>query len=203
MSSARSTKPPQCSCWAQSHKRWASHTAVTLLVKYRRPTTPPRHGCSSRSSPSSPSWPETHPSCSSFEDLHWADSASAELLGYLVRNLTDTQALLLVTYRAEELMRDHPLHGWLTELTRHPRTTQLKLSGLDRSETAHLIGGILGQQPTWALVDAVWARSQGNPFFAEELTAARDDPSLSPELQGVSSVESKRSHSQHNRCCGS
>jgi DNA-binding CsgD family transcriptional regulator len=120
-----------------------------------------------------------------FEDLHWADSASAELLGYLVRNLTDTKALLLVTYRAEEVLRDHPLHGWLTELTRHPRTTQLKLSGLDRGETASLIGGILGQQPTWALVDAVWARSQGNPFFAEELTAARDDPSLSPELQGV------------------
>jgi DNA-binding CsgD family transcriptional regulator len=120
-----------------------------------------------------------------FEDLHWADSASAELLGYLVRNLTDTRALLVVTYRADEVMRDHPLHGWLTELSRHPRTTQLKLSGLDRGETASLIGGILGQPPTWALVDAVWARSQGNPFFAEELTAARDDPSLSPELQGV------------------
>jgi DNA-binding CsgD family transcriptional regulator len=120
-----------------------------------------------------------------FEDLHWADSASAELLGYLVRNLTDTPALLLVTYRAEELMRDHPLHAWLTELTRHPRTTPLKLNGLDRTDTATLIGGILGHQPTWALVDAVWARSQGNPFFAEELTAARDDPSLSPELQGV------------------
>jgi DNA-binding CsgD family transcriptional regulator len=120
-----------------------------------------------------------------FEDLHWADSASAELLGYLIRNLTDTKALLVVTYRADEVMRDHPLHGWLTELTRHPRTTQLRLSGLDRGETATLIGGILGQQPTWALVDAVWARSQGNPFFAEELTAARDDPSLSPELQGV------------------
>jgi DNA-binding CsgD family transcriptional regulator len=120
-----------------------------------------------------------------FEDLHWADSASAELLGYLVRNLTDTNALLLVTYRAEELMRDHPLHSWLNELTRHPRVTPLKLNGLDRAETATLLGGILGEPPTWALVDAVWARSQGNPFFAEELTAARDDPSLSPELQGV------------------
>jgi predicted ATPase len=120
-----------------------------------------------------------------FEDLHWADSASAELLGYLVRNLTDTNAVLVVTYRAEELMRDHPLHGWLTELTRHPRVTPLKLHGLDRADTANLIAGILGQQPTWALVDAVFARSQGNPFFAEELTAARDDPSPSPELQGV------------------
>jgi DNA-binding CsgD family transcriptional regulator len=133
-----------------------------------------------------------------FEDLHWADSASAELLGYLVRNLTDTKALLLVTYRADEVMRDHPLHGWLTELGRHPRTAQLRLSGLDRAETATLIGGILGQQPTWALVDAVWARSQGNPFFAEELTAARDDASLSPELQGVilSRVESLSKEAQ-------
>ena len=50
------------------------------------------------------------------EDLHWADSASAELLGYLVRNLTDAKALIAVTYRAEEVLRDHPLHGWLTEL---------------------------------------------------------------------------------------
>ncbi len=120
-----------------------------------------------------------------FEDVHWADSASAELLGYLVRNLTDAKALIVVTYRAEELLRDHPLHGWLTELTRHPRTTPLRLGGLDRDETATLIGAILGQQPNWALADGVWARSQGNPFFAEELIAARDDPSLSPELQGV------------------
>jgi DNA-binding CsgD family transcriptional regulator len=120
-----------------------------------------------------------------FEDLHWADSASAELLGYLVRNLTDAKALIVVTYRAEEVLRDHPLHGWLTELTRHPRTAQLRLGGLDRNETATLIGAILGQQPNWALADGVWARSQGNPFFAEELIAARDDPSLSPELQGV------------------
>jgi DNA-binding CsgD family transcriptional regulator len=120
-----------------------------------------------------------------FEDLHWADSASAELLGYLVRNLTDAKALIIVTYRAEEVLRDHPLHGWLTELSRHPRTMQLRLSGLDRDETATLIGAILGQQPNWALADGVWARSQGNPFFAEELIAARDDPTLSPELQGV------------------
>jgi DNA-binding CsgD family transcriptional regulator len=120
-----------------------------------------------------------------FEDLHWADSASAELLGYLVRNLTDTKALLVVTYRSEELLRDHPLHSWLTELRRHPRITQLRLSGFDRAETATLIGAILGEQPSSALVDGVWARSQGNPFFAEELTAARDDPSLSRELQGV------------------
>jgi hypothetical protein len=48
-----------------------------------------------------------------------------------------------------------------------------------------MIAGIVGHQPEWTLVDAVWSRSQGNPFFAEELTAARHQPSLSPELKGV------------------
>ena len=56
-----------------------------------------------------------------------------------------------------------------------PGSRTLRLDGLDRDEMAELIGGILGHRPDWALVDAVWARSQGNPFFAEELTAARHD----------------------------
>jgi DNA-binding CsgD family transcriptional regulator/tetratricopeptide (TPR) repeat protein len=120
-----------------------------------------------------------------FEDLQWADSASAQLVDFLTRNLMDARVLLIGTYRSEELGRDHPLRPWLSELGRHVRVTQLRLGGLDRDETARLIGGILGHQPDWALVEAVWARSQGNPFFAEELTAARHSPSLSAELQGV------------------
>jgi DNA-binding CsgD family transcriptional regulator len=120
-----------------------------------------------------------------FEDLHWADSASAELLSFLTRNLGDTRVLLIDTYRSEELGRDHPLRPWLGELSRHVRVTPLHLEGLDRDEMVRLIEGIVGQQPEWALVEAVWARSQGNPFFAEELTAARHSPSLSAELQGV------------------
>ncbi|MGZ4760411.1 MAG: ATP-binding protein, partial [Acidimicrobiales bacterium] len=119
------------------------------------------------------------------EDLQWADSASAELLDFLTRNLADTRVLLVGTYRSEDLGRDHPLRPWLNELGRHPRVVQLRLAGLDRDEMAELIGGIVGHQPDWALLDAVWARSQGNPFFAEELTAARHAPSLSEELQGV------------------
>jgi predicted ATPase len=120
-----------------------------------------------------------------FEDLQWADSASTELLDYLARNLSDARALFIGTYRTEELVRDHPLRPWLTELGRHARVTPLGLDGFDRDTTAGLIAGILGHRPDWALAEAVWARSQGNPFFAEELTAARHSPSLSAELQGV------------------
>ncbi len=120
-----------------------------------------------------------------FEDLQWADSATADLLGFLTRNLGDVPVLLLCSYRSEELGRDHQLRPWLSELGRHGRVTQLLLGGLDRDEVASMIGGILGHEPEWALADAVWARSQGNPFFAEELTAARHDSTLSAEFQGV------------------
>ncbi len=120
-----------------------------------------------------------------FEDLQWADSGSAELLSFLTRNLTDTRVLLVGTYRNDEIGRDHRLRPWLQEIRRHARVTHLPLESLDRDETAELIGGILGHLPDWTLVEAVWARAQGNAFFTEELTAARHNPSLSAELQGV------------------
>lgn len=120
-----------------------------------------------------------------FEDLHWADSASIELLDFLTRNLGDGRVLILGTYRSEELGHDHLLRRALAELGRHPRVTHMHLGGLDREETARLIAGILGHEPDWVLVDAVWDRSQGNAFFAEELTAARHRTTLSPELREV------------------
>ena len=133
-----------------------------------------------------------------FEDLQWADSVSADLLTYLTRNLVETSVLLIGTYRSEEIGPGHHLRPWLTELGRHAHVTQLRLEGLGKDETAELIAGILGETPDWALVDAVWARSQGNPFFAEELTAARHSPSLSPELRGVimTRVEARSAEAQ-------
>src|SRR4051812_6933799 len=120
-----------------------------------------------------------------FDDLQWADSATAELVGFLVRNLADAPVLLVGAYRSEDVGPDHDLRPWLAELSRHARVTHLYLDGLPQDELAQLIGGLLGREPDWTVVEAVWARSQGNPFFAEELTAAGPSPSLPPELQRV------------------
>jgi DNA-binding CsgD family transcriptional regulator len=120
-----------------------------------------------------------------FDDLQWADSASAELLRFLTRNLADTPVLMVGTYRSEEVGPDHELRPWLAELGRHTRVTHLRVEGLDRDELTTMIAAILGHQPDWTVVDAVWARSQGNPFFAEELTAAGPSPTLPPELARV------------------
>jgi len=119
------------------------------------------------------------------DDLQWADSSSAELLGFMVRNLLDTPVLLVGAYRSDEVGPEHELRSWLAELSRHPRVTEVHLDGLGKEELTTLVAGIVGHRPDWTLVEAVWARSQGNPFFAEELTAAGPSPSLPPELARV------------------
>ena len=118
-----------------------------------------------------------------FEDLHWADSASAELFDFLTRNLRHSPVLLVGTYRDDELGDQHPLRGPLTELGRHPHVVELHLAGLDRGDTAALLRAILGREPDDALVGTVHRRSEGNPFFVEELTAASTSPGLPEELR--------------------
>jgi DNA-binding CsgD family transcriptional regulator len=105
------------------------------------------------------------------EDLHWADQSTRDLLGFLVRNLRGGVALVL-TYRSDELHRRHPLRPFLAELDRSGRAERLDLGRLGRRELAELLAGILEEPAPPALVGEILARSEGNPFFAEELLAA-------------------------------
>jgi DNA-binding CsgD family transcriptional regulator len=97
----------------------------------------------------------------------------------LVRNLRRERLLLAVTYRNDEPGTDQ-LGPYLAELDRSGRTERMELLRLSRAETAAQLVGILGTAPPPDLVDAVFARSQGNPFFTEELLTAQR--AGSPEL---------------------
>jgi tetratricopeptide (TPR) repeat protein len=105
------------------------------------------------------------------EDLHWADRSTRELLGFLVRNLRAERLLLVVTYRSDELHPDR-LGPYLAELDRSGRVERLELARLDRAATVAQLTGILDAAPAAELVEAVFVRSEGNPFFTEELVAA-------------------------------
>ena len=118
-----------------------------------------------------------------FEDLHWADSATAELLDFLIRNLQESSTLLVGTYRSDELGGRHVLRGPLIELGRHPGVVEIRLRGLDRLDTRALLATLLGEEPDDAFVAGVYARSEGNPFFVEELMAALPSTSISEELR--------------------
>jgi DNA-binding CsgD family transcriptional regulator/tetratricopeptide (TPR) repeat protein len=105
------------------------------------------------------------------EDLHWADRSTRELLAFLIRNLRLERLLLVMTYRNDEPGQQR-LGPYLAELDRAGRVERLELARLDQVQTGAQLVGILGAAPTAELVDAVFARSEGNPFFTEELLAA-------------------------------
>jgi DNA-binding CsgD family transcriptional regulator/tetratricopeptide (TPR) repeat protein len=103
------------------------------------------------------------------EDLHWSDRSTRELLAFLVRNLRDSGVMLVMTYRSDELHRRHPLLPFLAELERSGRAERIELRRFDRRELADQLHAITGQDVDPALVQSIHARSDGNPFFTEEL----------------------------------
>ena len=115
---------------------------------------------------------ETAPALVLIEDLHWADRSSLDLLSFLTRNVRSERLTLLATYRTDEVVRKHPLTPFLAELERSGRAERVTLPRLDRKEVAQLLTAIQGETPEPDVVDQIYARSEGNPFFAEELLAA-------------------------------
>ncbi len=112
-----------------------------------------------------------HPVIFVIEDLHWADPASLDLVQYLIGNLADRPVLLLATYRSDELHRRHPLNAWLATVKRLNRVDLLSLGPLTREEVADQVGAILSETPPSGLVDRLFKRAEGNPFYVEELVA--------------------------------
>ena len=110
------------------------------------------------------------------EDLHWADRSTRDLIRFLVRSVRRERLSLLLTYRSDDLHRRHPLLPLLSELARLQSVETITLDRLDRDATSALLAGILEAEPAPTLVEDLFARSDGNPFFIEELIAFGGEP---------------------------
>ncbi|MFG3554976.1 ATP-binding protein [Micromonospora sp. NPDC047557] len=106
------------------------------------------------------------------EDLHWADRSTRDLIGFLVRAARPGRLLLVCTYRTDELQRGHPLRPFLAELDRARGVERVELGRLDRDGTGAILADLLGGEPAPRAVDDIHDRTQGNPFFIEELAVA-------------------------------
>jgi ATP/maltotriose-dependent transcriptional regulator MalT len=113
---------------------------------------------------------ESRPTLLAFEDLHWVDRATRDLVTFLVRNLTDERLMLVLTARSEDVPADTA--GWLAGLGRHPRVERMTLDRLDRRAVRAQLAALSGNEIGRADADRVFARSEGNPFFVEELAHA-------------------------------
>jgi DNA-binding CsgD family transcriptional regulator len=103
------------------------------------------------------------------DDLHWADSSSAQLLAHLGRELAATRVLVVATYRDDEITPESPAGEAVAELRRQRTTVPLRLDGLTEAEVAAQLENTYGQRFDQDVVAGVARRSGGNPFFVTEI----------------------------------
>jgi DNA-binding CsgD family transcriptional regulator len=103
------------------------------------------------------------------DDLHWADTASLDLLCYIVRHHWNANLLVVGTYREGEINRNPALDRAVTELTRQRILTKVAVDPLSADEIEALAASYLGGPISPTLSQLLYAQSEGNPFFAEEL----------------------------------
>ena len=100
------------------------------------------------------------------EDVHWADQATLDVVRVLGRRIDSTEALVVATYRDDEVDAEHPLRVVLGELTSSPGVVRLAVPRLSPEAVGELA------EPYGADGDAIHALTHGNAFYVTEILAA-------------------------------
>jgi class 3 adenylate cyclase/DNA polymerase III delta prime subunit len=108
------------------------------------------------------------------DDVHWATKPTLLLLQHVVRAVSDEGAPLLVlaTYRDTDVTRAHPLFDAIADLRRLAGVARLPVDNLSADEVVDLIAAAAGHEldeGTRRLAEAVYAETEGNPFFVGEV----------------------------------
>ena len=103
------------------------------------------------------------------DDLHWADTASLDLLCYIALHHAEARLLVLGSYREGEINQNPALERTVTELVRRRVLTTVAVNPLSAEEIEALAAGYLGGPISPIVSQLLHAQSEGNPFFAEEL----------------------------------
>ncbi|CAN5809300.1 AAA family ATPase [soil metagenome] len=101
------------------------------------------------------------------EDVHWADDATRDLLRFIGRRIATTKALVIATYRDDEVGYGHPLRTVLGDLATAAAVRRMTLPALSSEAVAKLALGS-GVDPA-----ALHRTTHGNPFFVVEVLAAQ------------------------------
>ena len=96
-----------------------------------------------------------------YEDVHWIDPSTLELLGLVIERIRRLPVLVLITFRPE----------FQPPWTGQAHVTTLTMSRLGRRQGADLVARVTGDKPLPAeIVEQIVARTDGVPLFVEELT---------------------------------
>jgi predicted ATPase len=95
-----------------------------------------------------------------FEDAHWVDPTSLELLDLIVADVSELPVLLIITFRSQ----------FQAPWTGQPHVTMLALNRFERRDRVTMVAQIAGKPLPEEVVDQIVNRSDGVPLFVEELT---------------------------------
>lgn len=101
-----------------------------------------------------------------FEDVHWADESTLDLLRFTGRRIEQTPALVLATFRDDEVGQGHPLRLVLGDLATSPAIQRMSIPRLSRAGVEQLAAG--------SGMDAgqLYGQTGGNPFYVTEVLAS-------------------------------
>jgi DNA-binding CsgD family transcriptional regulator/tetratricopeptide (TPR) repeat protein len=115
------------------------------------------------------------------EDLHWADELSLDVLGHLAGRLATRPLLVTGAYRSDELYPRLPMRDLRARLLGQRLTEEIRLPRLGLAQTAVMTSALLGRPAPAQMVQAIHERSDGIPLHVEELLAAIDEETLTPQ----------------------
>lgn len=108
-----------------------------------------------------------------FDDLQWADGSSLQLLQHLARHTRGSAIFLLATFRDVDVGRQHPLDRALLDLSRERLVDRVTIERLDHEATHELVATAMGGiEISSEFVNLIYRRTDGNPFFTEEVVRA-------------------------------
>jgi predicted ATPase len=137
-----------------------------------------------------------------FDDIQWADSATLDLLSYLVRRLREQPVCLLVTLRSRQASNDNRLHQLRNDALRAGNATIVSLSRLNLLSVRELVlsTSLHGEPLNDELIERLYQETEGLPFFLIEYLMAITNGVLSAESENWSPPGSVRElfHSRLN-----
>jgi predicted ATPase len=120
---------------------------------------------------------DTAPLVLCFDDLHWADAATLDLLTYLARRLGGRLVCLVLTWRQEDVGPTHRLRDLLAELERVHRATTITLQRLDQAAVAVLVEAAAPGEHARDVALRLYQETEGLPLFViEYLSSLQQSP---------------------------
>ena len=106
------------------------------------------------------------------EDVHWADSETLDFLTFLVRGGRRGPVRVVATCRGDEAPLAALVADWLARVRAGAGTEEIRLGPLSRAQVAGQAAALAGGPVPARVIDYLYARAEGNPFFTEQLVAA-------------------------------